>query len=79
MIHGAHHNMLFLIVFGVCGNDVAVYGDADSIMKSLPRGSLLLLGDFTLSGEQVALINEFPGAPIKFRLKFYLSQAKLYF
>jgi hypothetical protein len=36
-------------VFGVCGNGVAVYGDADSIMKSLTaRGSLLLLGDFAL-------------------------------
>lgn len=48
MIHGAYHNRLFLIVFGVCGNSVAVYGDADSIMKSLTRGSLLLLGDFAL-------------------------------
>lgn len=46
--HGAYHNRLFLIVFGVCGNSVAVYGDADSIMKSLTRGSLLLLGDFAL-------------------------------
>lgn len=49
MIHGAYHNWLLLIVFGVCGNGVAVYGDADSIMKSLTaRGSLLLLGDFAL-------------------------------
>lgn len=54
----AYHNMLFLIVLGVGGNDVVVVMPIP-LSKVLPHGNLLLLGDFTFPDEQVALINEF--------------------
>jgi hypothetical protein len=49
------------------------------LWKVLPVAAFCFLVTSRYSGEQPALINEFPVAPIKFRFKFYLYQAKLFF